>query len=141
MNYPLSEYGYRFGKMNLSEFISNYSGFNELNRVTFALVVVASIIALYSALRKPEKFWFYFSALGLAVILAITTIWFHNELFEAGVIRMRRIAGGLDIDRWQGDLLYPKVNSILQSMIGVFMMTVALLIRKPSKGTAKLQSP
>ena len=104
------------------------------NLVIIVCLAITSTMAIFSAIRNSNRFWNYFAALAIATVMAVLLYWVRSALFEANIQDYNmRASGGMPPS---GSAYFGHLNLILQSMIGVFMMITALLVRR-SRGPSQ----
>ncbi len=99
-----------------------------LNYAVFLCVLVTATLAIYAAIKNSQRFWYFLGALGIATLLAVYGYWLRNTLFELKIQDSLIVSG--QSRPIPGRDYFGHINFILQSMIGVFMMIVALTIRR-----------
>ncbi len=105
--------------------------FGEVSGVillVFGCLAITATLAIYAAIKNSKRFWYCFGALAIATLLAALGYWQRSALFEANIQDHNMISsGGMPTP---GSAYLGHLNFILQSMIGVFMMIIALVIRR-----------
>ncbi|MFK5923888.1 MAG: hypothetical protein QM496_17060 [Verrucomicrobiota bacterium] len=99
-----------------------------LNYAVFLCVLVTATLAIYAAIKNSQRFWYFLGALVISTLLAVYGYWLRNTLFELKIQDLLIVSG--QSRPISGREYFGHLNFILQSMIGVFMMIVTLIIRR-----------
>ncbi len=104
-----------------------------LNKVALCLLVITSLLTIFSTRKRSERYWRYFLALFLTSVMAGLGYWANAEMME--IIHLQQRVGLGETDNYSelvanGEIYRRKLSFAGQILLGFFVMMIALVFRK-----------
>ncbi|MCF6311429.1 MAG: hypothetical protein L3J39_03165 [Verrucomicrobiales bacterium] len=110
------------------------------NKANWLILALTGLLTIFSYRNESPRFWRYFFSLALVSVLACIGYWVNAEMMYIIHAQQRAVLGLTDSFEEltaNGQIYHRKLSFAMQTLLGLFVMVVALVFRKIKSSTMK----